>query len=73
MRNQMKSFAIVLLCLLCVVCLVACADKVDSVGVWEEATYRSDKELGEGAKTIEVEVKVEDQSVTFTINTDNSI
>ena len=43
---------------------------MDAVGVWEDATYRSDKEFGEGSKTIEVEVKVEEQSVTFTIHTD---
>ena len=70
MKNQIKSIVAVLLCLLSIFCLVACADKVDAVGVWEEATYRSDKEFGKGAKTIEVEVKVEDQSVTFTVHTD---
>ena len=70
MKNQIKSVVALLLCALCLVCFVACADKVDAVGVWENATYLSDKEFGEGAKTIEVEVKVEEQSVTFTIHTD---
>ena len=70
MKNQIKSAIALLLCVLSIFCLVACADKVDAVGVWEDATYRSDKEFGEGSKTIEVEVKVEEQSVTFTIHTD---
>ena len=43
---------------------------VDKAGLWENATYRRDMEFGEGAKTIEVEVKVGDESVTFTIHTD---
>ena len=70
MKNQIKSVVALLLCVLSIFCLVACADKVDAVGVWEDATYRSDKEFGEGSKTVQVEVKVEEQSVTFTIHTD---
>lgn len=70
MKKQIKSVLALLVCLASLVCLVACFDKVDATGVWEDATYRSDKEFGEGSKTIEVEVKVEEQSVTFTIHTD---
>ena len=70
MKNQMKSVVAVLLCLVCIICLVACAEQVDAAGVWAEATYRSDREFGEGDKTIELVVKVEDQSVTFTVHTD---
>ena len=39
-------------------------------GIWADAKYNSDKEFGEGAKTIKVEVKAEEYSVTFTILTD---
>lgn len=39
-------------------------------GIWASAAYTSDTTLGEGAKTVYVEVKVEEHSVTFTINTD---
>ena len=38
--------------------------------LWETATYLSDTELGEGAKTVEVEVKAGEKSITFTIHTD---
>ena len=39
-------------------------------GIWADATYTEDKTFGEGAKTVKVEVKAEDASVTFTIHTD---
>jgi len=39
-------------------------------GLWATATYLTDTELGEGAKTITVQVKAEDKTVTFTVNTD---
>ena len=43
---------------------------VQKTGVWESATYLENTELGEGAKTITVEVKADGQSVTFTVKTD---
>jgi len=39
-------------------------------GLWANATYTSDRTFGLGSKTVKVEVKVGDSSVTFTINTD---
>ena len=41
-------------------------------GLWANATYSKDTELGTGSKTIAVEVKVGDKSVTFTIHTDKT-
>ena len=55
--------------LIFMLCLTSC-NTVDAEGLWEDATHRRDMTFGKGEKTIEVEVKVEDQSVTFTINTD---
>ncbi len=37
---------------------------------WDSATYKENKAFGEGAKTVQVEVKYESHSVTFTIHTD---
>jgi hypothetical protein len=67
---MIRSVVLVALVLSFVLCLVSCNEKIDAEGLWENATYRSDKEFGKGEKTIEVEVKVEEQSVTFTIHTD---
>lgn len=45
---------------------------VEKTGVWENAVYLKDTELGEGEKTVLVEVKAGEQSVTFTVNTDET-
>lgn len=53
-------------------CLVAC-NTVDKEGLWENATYRRDVEFGKGAKTVYLVVKVGEDSVTFTVNTDKDM
>ncbi len=45
-------------------------EKIAAEGLWANATWRSDKSFGEGAKTVLVEVKAGDQSITFTVKTD---
>ena len=70
MKKMIRSVVSVVVVLSFVLCLASCNEKIDAEGLWENATYRSDKEFGKGEKTVEVEVKVEEQSVTFTINTD---
>ena len=69
MKKTIQSTVTVILALLFIVALVSC-DTVEKTGVWENATYRKDTELGNGAKTVVVEVKAEDQQVTFTVKTD---
>ncbi len=70
MKKTIKSIICVTLSLVFILCLVSCTSKVDASGLWENATYLKDTKLGKGETTVEVEVKVEDQSVTFTIKTD---
>lgn len=41
--------------------------------VWANATYTEDTTFGEGANTFMYEVKVGEHSVTFTINTDETV
>ncbi len=67
-----KASITIVLCLATLLCLFGC-NKVDATGVWENATYLSDKEFGKGATTIQVEVKAGDQSITFTVNTDQKM
>ncbi len=66
----MKRTISIALLIICLFSFVACKEAVDTVGLWENATYLQDTEFGEGAKTVKVEVKVEEQTVTFTIKTD---
>ena len=64
--------ALLLLSLITVFSFVACAD-VESAGIWESATYKADKTFGEGVKTILIEVKAEEQALTFTLHTDKAL
>ena len=60
------------LSLVLVVCLISCGSTVDKEGLWENAVYLADTEFGTGEITVQVEVRVEEQSVTFTIHTDKT-
>ena len=66
----MKRTVSIILAIVLTVALVSCgAPKAD---VWGDALYLEDTALGEGAKTVVVEVKAFDKQVTFTIKTDKT-
>ena len=65
----MKKTISLVLAVLMLFCIVSC-NTASKTGAWENATYRKDMEFGKGETTVQVEVKAEEQSVTFTINTD---
>ena len=69
MKTTIKSTILAILSLVFIVCLVSC-NTAEKTGVWENATYLNDAEFGNGAKTVVVEVKAEEETVTFTIKTD---
>ena len=71
MKKAIYSVSLVLMALLCVLNVAAC--KQTTTGVWKDATYTEDAELGEGTTTLVVEVKAEDKTVTFTIHTDKDV
>ena len=62
-------FCGVLLLIMCF-SLFSCKGNESSIDLWDSATYTENTELGEGAKIVEVEVKANDKSVTFKVNTD---
>lgn len=70
MKKIINITAALILVFACIFSLSACGNTVDATGLWEDAEYLKDMEFGEGDTTVVVKVKVEDQSVTFTINTD---
>ena len=47
-------------------------NSVNKTGVWANATYLSNKDFGNGSKTVQVEVKAEGKSITFTLHTDKA-
>ena len=51
-------------------CLTTCTKAPEATDLWETAVYTEDTELGNGAKTLDVEVTAEDKAVTFTFHTD---
>ena len=67
-----RGLIAILLALLCVFSLAACSEKAPA-DLWASATYQTDTTLGEGAKTITVEVTAEEKTVVFTIKTDADI
>ena len=50
-------------------CFFACGNN-EETDLWVSALYTENKELGNGAKTIFVDVIAQEKTVTFTINTD---
>ncbi len=69
LKMKKTILASISLTLVLLLCLCSCST-VDAEGLWEDATYRRDMEFGEGETTVQVEVRVDESSVTFTISTD---
>ncbi len=72
MKNKMKTLLTAVLCVMMLACMTACT-KEEEKGVWADAKYTEDTELGEGSKTVTVVVEAEEKKVTFTIHTDETI
>ena len=86
MKKMMSLVSVAALLLTCLLCATACGKKAQGViedvtkdyeapenlGMWKDAAYLTNTELGEGAKTLVVEVKADDRQVTFTIHTDKT-
>lgn len=70
MKKTIKSVISLALVVFCLFSLAACGNSVAKEGAWETATYLKDTTLGSGSKTVVVEVKADESSVKFTINTD---
>lgn len=49
------------------------SEETTAAGLWADAVYTEDTTLGEGETSITVAVKVQDKTVTFTINTDKTV
>ena len=73
MKRTLKVSAL-LLSLVMLITLTACTkgtEKEEGISqLWENALYTEDTTFGEGEKTVQVEVQADEESVTFTVNTD---
>ena len=66
MKRTVKIIAL----LLCLVLLAACGKTEAATGLWADALYSEDTELGSGGKTVTVTVEAEEKSIVFTLHTD---
>ncbi|MBQ9759754.1 MAG: DUF4430 domain-containing protein [Clostridia bacterium] len=76
MKKTLLCLFLALVCILSCFSLIACkdetADPTETDLLWTDATYKEDKTFGNGSKTVQVEVKAGDRSVTFTLKTDKT-
>lgn len=84
MKKMMRLVSVAALLLMCLLGVTACgqqqlpeyeqpSQEADAdLGLWKDAAYISDTELGEGATTVTVLVKADERQVTFTIHTDKT-
>lgn len=68
MKKQLRSLVALLLVLATLFVFVACTAE----NKWDSAIYREDQSFGEGETTITVDVIVDENRVTFTVNTDKT-
>ena len=71
MKTTIRSIIAFILVITAIFCVTSCKkDEIDVEGMWQQATYKVDTELGNGSKTVMVEFKMEEKVITFTIHTD---
>lgn len=66
----MKKRILSLLLILCLALTLCACGKEKTPDLWADALYTEDTELGQGAKTVTVQVTADEKTVTLTINTD---
>ena len=69
MKQTKTLLRVVPLLLVLALLLSACSSTPVS---WENATYKTDAEVGSGATTVTVKVTAEDKTVTITLHTDKA-
>ena len=69
----MKITLALMLALAAVLCIASCNNqgKLDE-GLWENATYREDTTVGDGAKEVVIDVEINGRSVAITVKTDKA-
>lgn len=71
MKRLFKFGIYVIIVIMATLVLISCNNKI-SADLWDMAVYTEDTELGDGEKTITVEVTANDKSVNFVINTNKN-
>lgn len=84
MKKMMSWVSVAALLLVCLMGVTACGQQQQpeyeqpsqeaevDLGLWKDAAYIANTELGEGATTVTVQVKADERQITFTIHTDKT-
>lgn len=85
MKRITLTLLALLLAFTCVLSIVGCeknenttaetlaeGEKIEAVGLWENATHLSNTTVGEGSKTVSLTVEAEGKSLTITLKTDKA-
>ena len=70
MKKLLTSTCVLLVVVLPLLCFVSCNE--EDKDLWADAKYTENVTLGEGAKTVTVDVIADNKTVTFTIMTDKN-
>lgn len=70
MRQTIKTTLTLMLALVLMLSFASCRKPTADDELWKDALYTKNTELGEGEKTIEVDVTAGEKTVTFKIHTD---
>ena len=81
MKNFIKVTLALILVLAAMLCLASCntqepaetlapEETVAAEGLWQNATYRKNTTVGEGSKTVVVDIELEGKSIAITLKTD---
>ena len=66
MKKTTRLFTVATVVVLIIASLVSCGGE-ENKNVWDDAIYTEDTRLGNGSKTVIVELKVEENFITFTL------
>ena len=72
MKTSLRKIAALFLTAMVIFNMSACGNTAEKSGLWENAVYKEDTELGKGEKTLITEIKAEDKTVTLTVKTDKN-
>ncbi len=72
MKKSIVSAVSIVIVLVCLICLASCGEKVGKTGLWESATYLADVTLGDGEKTVSLDIEADGQVITITLKTDKA-
>ena len=70
MKRTILSVASIILIVASLLCFIGCDDTEVDPSLWDSATYTSNVTLGNGEKTVTLDIDASDKKITITLITD---